>query len=148
MNHKGQSLFEVIFAIGIAAVILVAIASLAAKSIANSTFSKNNALASKYAQEGSECLREQRDNALRTTGWNAFKLQATNTKCLNGAAPNCIIGSGMCDISGTPFRRGATFSNVVNLNGEEIRAIVIVQWSDGQGTHQVRNITTFTNWNK
>ena len=63
-NYKfkaGQSFFEVVFAIGITALILVAVVSLATKSLANSDFSKNNALALRHVQEASEWVRQQRD---------------------------------------------------------------------------------------
>ena len=66
MNKKkitnfGQSLFEVVFAVAIAAMILVGIVSLATTSTRNSIFSRNNSQATKYAQEVVEWLREERD---------------------------------------------------------------------------------------
>lgn len=58
--NNGQSLFEVMFALSVAAMILVAVVALVATSIRNSTFSKNKALANKYASELSEWLKKEK----------------------------------------------------------------------------------------
>ena len=63
-SQSGQSLFELVVAIAISALIIVAMVSLAVNSIQNSNFAKNKALASSYAQEAMEWLRGQRDSGV------------------------------------------------------------------------------------
>ena len=58
---SGQSLFEVVVALAISTLVIIAVVSLAALSIRNTDFSKNKTLASKYAQDATEWLRGQRD---------------------------------------------------------------------------------------
>lgn len=67
-NKFGQSLFELVVAIGIVGLVLVAIVSVATISVRNTTFSKEQSLASRYTQQAMEWLRGQRD-----TDWDDFK---------------------------------------------------------------------------
>ena len=59
--NKGQSLFEVVFAVGIAGLIVTGIVSLANRTLGNSNTSRDRSLASRYAQDMTDCLRELRD---------------------------------------------------------------------------------------
>src|SRR3989304_3745944 len=93
----GQSLYEVVFAIGIAAIIITGVLVVSTTSVRNSTFSKNNSQATKYAQEAMEWLRAERD-----VDWAIFY----------GHAGSCNIGSlgwgacgGDCNVSGTIYCR-------------------------------------------
>ncbi len=135
--YNGQSLFEVVFAIGIAALVLVGVMSLSTTSLRNSIFSKNNTLATKYAQEGTEWIREQRD-----TNWTTFYPVA------NGATRN--MGSlswppsGSCNIpNDTTFCRTV---KLTSLGSDTVSALLLVTWTDGQGTHSVHSATTYTKW--
>src|SRR4030043_2346790 len=76
--EKGQSLFEIVLALAIATLIVVALVALASSAIRNSTFAKNKALATRYSQEATEWLRGERD-----TNWDIFATKAlTPTWCL------------------------------------------------------------------
>lgn len=132
---SGQSLFEVILAIGITALVLVGALSLSTTSLRNSTFSKNDTIATKYAQVGTEWLREQRDEDFAN-----LTSRVGGIRCIS--EPPAWGGNGLCSI-GDGFARGVTLSLV---SPNEVNALVVVQWSDGQGTHEVRSATTFTNW--
>ena len=57
---KGQSLFEVVFAVAVSALIITAIVILAGNAVSNSTFSRNKALAGRFVQEAIEWLRKER----------------------------------------------------------------------------------------
>ncbi|OGM21054.1 hypothetical protein A2714_01845 [Candidatus Woesebacteria bacterium RIFCSPHIGHO2_01_FULL_38_9] len=146
---RGQSLFEVVIALGVMSFILVGIVSLAGTSIRNSTFSNNNALASKYTQEGMEWIRQERD----TTIWSTFSARdADNSPSPQTATSYCISGltwvSGPCGsttITGTIFTREADLTWV---NSDTTDVDVRVSWTDAQGTHTVRSSTLFTNWNR
>lgn len=57
MNSKGQSLIELVVALGLLAVIITILAVATITGLQNSQFSKNQALATKLAQEGQEKIR-------------------------------------------------------------------------------------------
>jgi type II secretory pathway pseudopilin PulG len=153
LNEKGQSLFEVVVAVGISAMILIAVASLAAGSVRNSSFSRNNAQATKFAQEEIEWLRGQRD-----AGWDGFIGNIASGGCFGS-----FSWGGSCVIN-TTFTRSASFvCSFLNINlppptvvscgvgGPNINivdATVIVSWSDAQGSHQVQSTTRFTDWRR
>lgn len=144
-NESGQSLFEIILALAITTLIIVALVALTATSIRNTTFSKNKTLASRYSQEATEWLRGERD-----TDFSAFETRVlTPLYCF----PSLSWGSatiGACtsgqEIANTPFRREISFSSSL-VNGKTlIQASVRVYWSDAQGLHEVRNVTNFSDW--
>ena len=138
VTGRAQSMFEVIFAIAVAALILVGITSLAATSVKNSSFSTNNAVATKYAQEAVEWLREERDN-----NWNTFAANATGTEICLGSSPPSWGGS--CKIPNAGLERKVTLTTIPS---GAIEAVVVVSWVDNQGVHSARSVTRFTNWNK
>lgn len=145
---KGQSLFEVIFAVAVVSIIMVSVVSLSKRMVSSSDFSKNNALANKYVLEATEWVRQERD-----TDWITFYNRAAGnpTRCLQnlswGGGPPCG------NITGTNnFTRQVSLLRV-DLDGdaangnESVEAEVIVNWQDGKGMHQVKNISRYTNWN-
>jgi type II secretory pathway pseudopilin PulG len=142
--YSGQSLFEVVVAVGIIAVLIAAIAGLATSSIRNTTFSKNNSLATRYTQEASEWLRSQRD-----TDWVAFhaSAQASAIYCLTTLS---LANPGVCDlndtldaIAQTIIFREVSFSNIA---ADSVAATVTATWRDSQGLHQVETSTVLTDW--
>lgn len=139
---SGQSMFEVIFALGIAALIMISVASLATTAVRNETFARDNALANRYAQEGMELIRSHRD-----ADWDNIALQT----------PDILIDFGHDDIGsanpipGTDWRiyRYVRFSYETTLTLDDtINAEVIVRWEDQGGNikHEVRIVSRFTNW--
>ncbi|HUC94565.1 MAG TPA: hypothetical protein VMR19_00975 [Candidatus Saccharimonadales bacterium] len=141
----GQSLFELVVAVAVCALIIIAVVSLTVNSIANSNFSRNKALASTYAQQATEWLRGQRDSDTDTFTTHA----QTPIWCLKDISTDLkgwsILGAcgGSNVIAGTPFTRQVTFS--VGLQGGKniIETNVTVSWSDSQGSHEVTNATNF-----
>lgn len=123
-KELGQSLFEVVVALGFIALIITSVVSLARFSLRNSEFAKNNALATKYAQGATEELRQMRDE-----DWDTFLIYASGTKSM--------------PVPGGVFEREVVFSN---KTADSVQADVLVKWTDGQGDHEIRNITIFTNW--
>jgi type II secretory pathway pseudopilin PulG len=145
--QKGQSLYELVVAIGISALIIVGVVSLATSSIQNSTYSKNQSLATAYAQEATEWLRGQRDASITN-----FLANAAHTPwCLQAEPPTWPGSSGGCGsidfISGTTlFKRYVNFIITSPSGKTQIEADVIVSWVDAKGTHQVTNSTNFSDW--
>ncbi len=142
---KGQSLFEVIFALAIAAIVLIGVVSLAASSVRNSTFARNKALATRYTQEASEWLRGQRDANPWAAVIAASSPDPGTTWCLvdlsaglTSPAPTCGV------ITGTIFTREVILKELPNPN--EVEVTVTVDWTDSKGIHEVRTVTILTNW--
>lgn len=138
--NKGQSLFEVLVAIGVSTLIVVAVVSLVANSIRNTTYSKNKTLAARYAQDATEWLRGQRDADI-----DDFKSKATGIYCFNtlywGNHDAC-----QADMTGNVLRREGSFRTIPMSGKTVIEADVTVYWDDAQGTHEVRSVTNFTDW--
>jgi len=139
-SNYGQSLFEVVIAVGIIGIIVFSVVALATTSIRNTTFTKNNSSATQLAQDAVEWLRGERDN-----DWVAFHTNAGSPiYCLDTSswakARACNPGE---YISNTILTREVTFSGV---SGNQVSATVNVYWTDSQGTHQAATSTVFTDW--
>lgn len=136
---KGQSLFEVVVAIGMMAAILVGIVSLAAMALRNSSYSKNKTLANRYAQEATEWLRRERDTdfTLLQGHVQVFPWCLTN---LDWSKPSACSPD-------SDFIPSTILLRDVSLTGTDpITATVRVYWNDGQGYHEVKSVTYFTDW--
>lgn len=156
-NISGQSLFEVVVALAVISVVIVSLINVTTVSIRNTSFSRNNTVASRYAQEATEWLRGERD-----AGWNTFTTNAHNssTYCLNGLSWNSGNCSTLEIIPATPFYRQVSFLCYINnpptpptppppCNNPAINIVeasVTVNWSDAQGSHVVSTPIQFTNW--
>ena len=142
-NQKGQSLFEVVLALGVITAITVGIVSLTVSAIRNAAFSKNKTLAGRYAQEATEWLRSERDN-----DFTVFETHAqTPLWCFSGLNWNKVGACGEADkISGIPLLRDVTFSTNLVSGKTVIEANVRVYWDDAQGLHEVRSATSFSDW--
>lgn len=146
VNEKGQSLFEVVVAIAVSAIIIVALVALAANSIRNATFARNKTIAARYSEEATEWLRGQRDSNTEVFFDNTA---TSSTWCFPNLADWPVGPSASCDtkISGTIFTRTIEFvSELIGGTKTLITADVIVTWDDAQGTHEVRSATNFTDW--
>lgn len=141
--ERGQSLFEVVVAIAISALMIVTLVSLVSNSIRNATFSKNNAQAASYGQQATEWLRTERDNNIATFIVNT----TTGTWCLKDLTWTI---TGACldtqNITGTPFLREGHFVSTLVGGKTVIEADIVVSWTDAQGLHQVTSATNFTDW--
>lgn len=139
-NLAGQSLFEVVLALGIMTLITVGVVILTLYSIRNASFARNKNLAAKYAQEAIEWLRSERDNDI-----SIFKSRVpTVDYCLNSLSWS---NTGQCGVSeyipNTNFVRDLSFT--VDLTDKTIiTATVVVYWTDSQGYHESRSSTDFT----
>ena len=149
-NEKGQSLFEVVLALGVITAITIGIVSLAAGSIRNASFSKNKTLAGRYAQEATEWLRGQRDADFDAFKESVDELSASALCIPTSPNPNWngrVGGCGASDtITGTSLFREVLFSTDLVSGKTVIEADVRVYWTDAQGDHEVRSATSFTDW--
>lgn len=134
-HQKGQSLLEVVFALVIAALVIGAIVSLTAVAVRNSAFARNRTLATRYLQETSEWLRQQRDE-----DWTTFSGRS-GEYCFNELN---WLSSGACtdNMTGKIFQR-----NVILMPaGTEVEVAITISWQDAKGDHDVTSRVRFTSW--
>jgi type II secretory pathway pseudopilin PulG len=143
--ERGQSMFELVVAIAISALVIVTIVSLTTISIRNSNFSKNKSLASTYAQQATEWLRGQRDIKTEAFIDNVRLAPVLTKRCLNNLSWTQFPCASGTTIPGTLFQRDVVF----DFGGDTetvIYADVTVSWTDSQGVHQVTSATSFSDW--
>ncbi len=141
--NNGDAIIEVLVAIGIVSVCLVALSIAMVTAINNSRFSKESSLASFYAQEGIEASRKARDRAV---DWTTFTTTFDGNKAL-GATDT---PSGSCPVDLVHPNIGI-FTRCVNFvaDGTEKRNITVnVSWTEGGRNHNVQAITVLSKWNK
>lgn len=132
---KGQSLFEVLLALFIITLIIVAVVILSTISISNSIFSKNKTLASKYTQEAVEWLRSEKESDI-----DLFFANSAGTYCLDQLS---FSNTGTCGqleiIPSTVFTREMLFDKNASL----VNVVVTTSWTDSKGIHEVSSSTDF-----
>jgi Tfp pilus assembly protein PilV len=145
---KGQSLFEVVVAVAISALIIVAIVSLAINSIQNSDYSRNKTLASTYSQQATEWLRGQRDSGPDAFFSTHTIVPAPGGYCLPALTWTQLVADTVheCNakIPGTVFTRWVTFNRNVQNGKMVVETDVTVSWSDSQGVHEITDATNLS----
>jgi Tfp pilus assembly protein PilV len=136
-NNLGQSMYELVVAIAIVALTLLAFVGLIISSLSASNYTRQKSLANSYVQEAMEWLRTQKDE-----DWNSFYSQAASHA--SGFCMGTLSWSGGgCSISGSEFERRAYFTV---SGGDTVEARVEVTWQDARGVHTSESSTNFTNW--
>jgi Tfp pilus assembly protein PilV len=147
--QSGQSLFELVLSIGVSAVIIVVLVALVNNAVQGAAYSRNQTLATRYAESGMEWVRTQRDADITTflTKANAMSY------CLKNEPPTWqsgVCGSTDYVVSAgvtTIFKRQVTFPAPTVVSGKNLyTANLTVTWTDSKGTHTVNNSTQFTDW--
>ena len=135
-NQRGQSLIEALIALGSAVIIVAAITIAVITSVNNTDFSKNQNLATQYAQQGMELLRHksEADWALFATLSGDYCLDEGKTTLVNagfGCTPNIKNANSVLY-----FVRSVNISqnNAVCRGGASVS--VSVSWNDGKCTNQ------------
>lgn len=132
MKHpKGQSLIEVIAGLAVMMIVILSLVTVTTVSVRNASFSRNQMLATKYAQEWIEAAR------------NARNTQTEAVFFLGGSCDDS-------DMVGT-FIRSRTCSLSEDLTDptkpkRTITVVVTVSWSDDKGAHESKLTTELTNW--
>ncbi len=143
---KGQSLFELVVAIAVSALIIVAMVSLTTNSIRNSSYSRNKTQAVTFSQQAVEWLRGERDNDTEDFIYHSI----TPAWCLPSLEWSIPASNPVADctakISGTVFSRWVTFDTTLQSGKTVVEASVVVTWSDAEGLHEIRNSTILTDW--
>ena len=128
---KGQTLIEVLVALAVAALIISALSIAVLSSLNNAIFSKNQNLASQYAQEGMEIMRR-----LKNSEWTVFNAYTTGDYCLDGGSTSLRARQGdKCGQNIDIFMREVfledTSSECRNAY-TSTKLKVSVYWSDGK----------------
>jgi len=132
-KERGQTLIEALVALGAAVVVLSAITVAVISALNNVEYSKNQNLATQYAQQGLEIMRH-----LSDTNWSVFSAKISSTYCLakdsnllsdylNSCAQNVDIFAREVDITqSSPTCFGSSSSS------DSVLVKVKVSWTDGK----------------
>ena len=142
-SNKGQMLIEVLIALGIVVLVLVALLSAAIVSVRNSRFSQSIVSANQYTQEGIEKARQVRDQAF---SWSDFTSSYSGPKGLNSSLNWDVV----CPTPDNPnlgiFTRCVDFDNS-DISGELSTVTVTVSWTEGSRLYSSQAVTILSKWN-
>lgn len=139
-NSRGQTLVEVIVAIGVVVLLVTGLIVGTSVSLKASQYGKMRSLGTQYAQEAVEATRN-----LRDSGWNTFAtyggLQPISW-CLNKAGVwTQMVGACLPNIDNF-YTRVVTFT----WDDPRMNVDVAVTWVDGAKTYSSSLSTFFTQW--
>ena len=135
---KGQTLIETLIALAVAIMILSSVVVTVLVSLNNAQFSKNQNLATQYAQEGMEVVR-----GIRNGSWTDFSSKSGDF---------CLLKS---EVTISPRPIGGSCSTIDNVFTREVNIVwsverttstvtVKVSWTDSKGRHESKLISYFT----
>lgn len=143
-SNLGQSLIEVLTALAVILLVIVALIRATTISMKSSDYSKTQALATSYAQEAVEWIRAERDK-----DWDELANKATDTgskfclKSLDWLSGSCGDDDSLeADLR---FKREVTLKRIGG-EGNKIEVKVVVSWQDAGGEHQSQLTTYLSNW--
>lgn len=148
-TQKGQTLIEVIVALGAAVIVITAITVVVINALSNVQFSKNQNSATQYAQEGLEIVRR-----LRDTNYPAL-VALDGVHCV-GEEQNWVSGIATCEtrnIESTYVRQIEIDSSAPIECSDGTQVTSIVKWADGKCTdrsnlycHEVRLVSCLSDF--
>ncbi len=141
-------MFELVVAIAVSALVMVAIVSMVTNAIRSATYSRNKGIAEGLSKDVLEWLRVQRDTdtmifiskaAMDAPGITKFCFQNLDWS-LHQATCN---STQMID---NLFFREGSFETLVLAGVTLYRANITVRWTDSQGDHSITNTEDFADW--
>lgn len=120
----GQSLIEVLAALGVVVLVILALITVTTISIRNATFAKNQSLATNYAQE---LIEEARD--LRDTNKEIF-----------------FTSDSFCDKPTSTIPPFKLKRECTLVPGDTMQVLATVTWTDAKGDHKSELYTELTKW--
>jgi type II secretory pathway pseudopilin PulG len=155
LKKNGQTLIEILIAIAVVVLVLVAVVSRVVDAVGNANFARNQLLSTRFAQEGIEWTRSQRDRL----GWDEFVFALDSdpvTYCVLDLSTNPNLEdltSGTCAgvIPGTLFDReiDIDYTDVGDPSiGDYVEVTVAVSWQDRIGDHSTVLSTRLSDWTK
>jgi len=140
--NQGQTLIEVIVAVGAMSTLLVALLSLVSLSMRNTRLARDRAAAVTLAQEGIELMRAYRDY-----NWETFKAKANGTSY--NLPENWVVTDGLDNVCETElsirdlFWRCTTLTTVGN---SEVTVAVAVGWRESGQDFSTEQNTNLSLW--
>ena len=138
-KHCGQSLIEVVVAVGMFGLLLTAVLALISLSVKNSRLSKDRTNAVSLAQQGVELMRTYRD-------YNFTDLSGQANGTVYNLAENWTVGPALS----SPCQEKNIYSyytRCVKLS-PGIEVIVTVSWVEGSQTYQTVQSTNLSLWER
>ncbi|MFC1627386.1 hypothetical protein ACFL18_02440 [Patescibacteria group bacterium] len=141
----GQSLVEVLVAVGAMSLLMVALLSLVALSMRNSRLAKDRTQAVALAQEGVELIRAYRDYS-----WT--EIAAVSGVSNYDLPKNWIVEDGLsaaCDLDN--FTIYSFYRRCVQITPEDattLEIVVTVDWQEGSREHQATQTTKLSLWER
>jgi Tfp pilus assembly protein PilV len=140
-TQTGQSLIEVIVMLAVVVMVVTGLVVGTVSSLKVTTFSSNKSQGTKYAQEGMELVRKDRD-----TSWSTFLARSGRTYCIPSGGDawtesnSCLVN---IDTGTSQFTRSAQFT----WDGTSTMTVTVtVSWQDGGNTHTSQITSNFTKW--
>lgn len=136
--NKGQSLIEIVIAVGVVILLVTGLIVGTTASIKGSEFSTNKSRGFKYAQEAMEIIRSMRDQSWASVG------AKSGLWCLDKTGTWSQPLGSTCNVNiDSFFTRSVTFTwDGVN---NRMRVDITVTWTDS-GVHTSKLVTYFTEW--
>ena len=125
---KGQSLIEVLVALGIISLVVTGVATVVTSSLGNTQFSSDQASSTKYAQEGLEVTRR-----IRNDSYTAFA-SYNGTFCLAKGATTLGTVQASCSENADHFIRSIQIEHTPGCGANVSKVRAIVAWKDGKCT--------------
>ncbi len=139
---SGQTLLELVLALGVIAVVLTGLVSAVTASLRYSQSSQLRSRGVKYAQEGLELARKLRDSSAWDT-FQAYSGSGTMDWCLSESGVwTASTGDGCPIVSGSTFWRTVTFTWTDPL----MDVTSAVSWADRAAPSTVSFRTYFSQW--
>lgn len=149
MANSGQTLMEMVAALGVAVVIIVALSIVVVRAIRSTQIAKNQSIATKLTQEALEGVRTIRDQS----GWQQFSAYtAESGTCYKVNSTSVVLETTTCPETLTgelsQFKRQINLLQTGIAGQESTHRVVEVEltWQDSSGTHNSKARTILTNW--
>lgn len=137
-QQRGQTLIEVLVALGAAVVVIAAITAASLSSLKNTEFSRDQAAASHIAQQGLEIIRDMRNYDIASISASLLPddtyCLADSCKALDSTNPSCWRKNISCGQNVDKFSREIKISHTASVcdatNTGDVEAIVTTSWYD------------------
>ena len=136
-KEKGQTLIEALVALAAAVAVVYAISTAVISALSNAQFSKNQVLATQYAQQGIEIMRQLRDSDWSTfysyndSGSSLYYCLDKNSKSIRSQGTGC--GQNVDNfIREVQIQKNSSDCRTPSGITNAARITVIVKWSDGK----------------
>lgn len=143
MMRRGISLIELLIAVSMVSLVIVAVTASASRSVSLQTFSSSQTQATKLAEEQMERVRALRDRS----GFAAIAC-ATTCAIATSGEPFAIGPTVGVEIFSVWFRvrtPGACPTQPVGLTAMK-EVTTYAQWTDSRGTHQAKKTECLSEW--